>query len=64
MAATPSVTPSLTSTDSLSSIASSEQSALAAQEQAYAQQQQIETESAIMQSQHDTMMAVIRAIAQ
>lgn len=57
-------TVSANSADSFSSIGASEQQALQEQEQAYAQQQQVETQSAIMQSQHDTMMAVIRAIAQ
>ena len=57
-------TPSVTSSDSFSSIAASEQQSLQEQEQAYAQQQQLETQSQIMQSQHDTMMAVIRAIAE
>lgn len=51
-------------TDSSSSILASEQQMVTEQEQVYAQEQQIQTQSSIAQSQHDTMMAVIRAIAQ
>jgi hypothetical protein len=47
-----------------SSIATSEETLLAEQQAAYAQEQKFETESAIMQSKHDTMMAIIRSIAQ
>jgi hypothetical protein len=49
--------------ESFSSIATSEQQMLEEQQQAYAQQEQTELQSAIMQSKHDTMMAIIRAIA-
>ncbi|MBV8864908.1 MAG: hypothetical protein JO210_05850 [Acidobacteriaceae bacterium] len=49
--------------NSTASVTQTEQGLLAEQEQAYQQQEQIETESAMMQSQHDTAMAVIHAIA-
>ena len=56
-------TPTTSSTDSLSSYATQEQQMLQEQQAAYAQQQKFETESSMLQSQHDTMEAIIRAIA-
>ena len=59
MAAT---TPTPTGTDPTSS-AAQEQQLLQEQQAMYLQQQKFETESSMLQSQHDTMMAIIRAIA-
>jgi len=56
-------TPTATSTDSISSMATQEQQMLQEQEAVNMQQEQFETQSAVQQSRHDTMMAIIRAIA-
>jgi hypothetical protein len=56
-------TSSATSTESISTAATQEQQMLQEQQQMNLQQEQFETQSAMQQSRHDTMMAIIRAIA-
>lgn len=56
-------TASATSTDSISSMATQEQQMLQEQEQVNMQQEQFETQSSVQQANHDTMMAIIRAIS-
>jgi hypothetical protein len=56
-------TSNATSTESISTAASQEEQMLQEQQQMNLQQERFETQSAMQQSRHDTMMSIIRAIA-